>query len=222
MYVGCVCWFGGFIGASFAKEFWQIFLSQGLLVGIATGLVWLPAAPIIAQWFSSKRSLAQGIGSSGSGVIGVIFSVATTPMIDNLSLGWALRIIGICSGGMLLLATVLIKDRNTTIKPDIHPFDTKLLNRKGILLLIGYTFFTVLGYIVMIYSMSPFALSLGLSQYQAGNITAFVNVGTAIGRPFVGVLSDKVGRITVACSITFLNFIICFAWWIPITTYAAL
>ena len=191
-------------------------------MGIATGLVWLPAAPITAQWFSSKRSLAQGIGSSGSGVIGVIFSVATTPMIDNLSLGWALRIIGICSGGMLLLATILIKDRNTTIKPEIHPFDTRLLSRKGIILLIGYTFFTVLGYIVMIYSLSPFALSLGLSQYQAGNVTAFVNVGTAIGRPFVGVLSDKFGRITVACSITFFNFIICFAWWIPITTYAAL
>lgn len=199
----------------------------------------LPAAPIIAQWFSTKRSLAQGIGSCGSGVVGVIFSVATTPMIDNLSLGWALRIIGLCSGGMLLLATVLIKDRNTTIKPDIRPFDTSLLNRKGIVLLIGYTFFTVLGYITMIYSLSPFALSLGLSQTKAGNITAFINVGTAIARPFVGVLSDRLGkihscvaattfhssltgRITVACVITFFNFIICFAWWIPITTYAEL
>lgn len=40
MYVGCVLWLGGFISASFAKEFWQVFLSQGLLVGIATGLVW--------------------------------------------------------------------------------------------------------------------------------------------------------------------------------------
>ena len=47
MYAGCILWCGGFVAASFAvgNEYWQLFLSQGLLVGIAGGLVWLPAAP---------------------------------------------------------------------------------------------------------------------------------------------------------------------------------
>ena len=61
-----VLWLLGWIGASFASEsvttleinmalltkhrFWHLFLSQGLLIGIAGGVTWLPAAPVLAQW----------------------------------------------------------------------------------------------------------------------------------------------------------------------------
>ena len=89
--------------------------------------------------FTTKRSLAQGIASSGSGIIGVVYSVSTVPMIERISLGWALRITGITSTAMLLIASLLMKDRYTSIRPDIHPFDTRLLKRKGVLLLCGYT-----------------------------------------------------------------------------------
>lgn len=181
-----ILWCLGFVAASFSTKFWHLFLSQGLLIGIAGGLIWLPSAPIIAQWyvhmghrglrltyscrFTTKRSLAQGIASSGSGIVGVIFSVATTPMIERLSLAWALRITGLTSFIMLLIASVLMKDRYSSIRPNIHPCDTRLLKRKGVQLLVGYTFFSMLGYIVSIYSLSSFAISIGLSQEQGGEL----------------------------------------------------
>jgi hypothetical protein len=98
--------------------------------------------------FLRKRSLAQGIASSGSGIVGVIYAVATIPMIENLGLPWALRITGtflpgvnraktdhvagITSFVMLFLSTVAIRDRNTHIKPIIKPFDMDLLRQTNV------------------------------------------------------------------------------------------
>jgi MFS family permease len=74
----------------------------------------------------------------------------------------------------------------------------------------------------VIYSFSAFAVSLGYTQTQGGNVIAIVNVGTALGRPLIGVISDYLGRITTACAITAVNALLAFAFWIPVTTYAPL
>lgn len=79
-----------------------------------------------------------------------------------------------------------------------------------------------LGYMTVIYSFSTFAISLGYSQTQGGNLIAILNVGTALGRPLIGVTSDHLGRITTATAITGLNSLLAFAFWIPVTTYAPL
>jgi hypothetical protein len=36
--------------ANVVSRFWQLLLSQGLLIGIGGGITWLPAAPVLAQW----------------------------------------------------------------------------------------------------------------------------------------------------------------------------
>jgi predicted MFS family arabinose efflux permease len=142
--------------------------------------------------------------------------------MDFGRLAWALRITGISSFVMLVTASILMKDRNSSVRPDIHPCNLRLLRQKGVVLLVGYTFFAILGYIVSIYSLGAFALSIGLTQHQAGNAIALLNTGTALGRPFMGVLSDRLGRITVAGTVTASNSILALAFWIPINSYAAL
>ena len=222
MYCGCFLFAGGFVAASFAVEFWQLVLSQGVLVGLGTGFVWLPATPLLPQWFNRNRSLAQGIAAAGSGIGGIIWSFSIVPMIQNLSLAWSLRITGMVCFVVLLVASFLIRDRNEKIRPNIKAIDMDLLKRYNVWLLVGYTFFAILGYIVFIYTLSAFALSLGLTQSQAGIITGMLNVGTAIGRPFVGVISDHYGRITTAAALTASNSLMAFAIWIPTNSYGLL
>jgi MFS family permease len=222
MYWGSIMFSGGFIAASFATEFWHLVLSQGLLVGLGTGFVWQPATPVLPQWFNKNRSLAQGIAAAGSGLVGVIFSAATTPMIDSLSLAWSLRITGIISLGALLVASVLIRDRNTAVRPRIKIFDGHLLKQYRVWLLMGYSFFNILGYIVTIYSLSAFAISIGLTQSQGGIVTTILNLGTAVGRPFVGILSDRFGRMTVVAALTTVNVVFVYAVWIPCDSFGLL
>lgn len=84
---------GGFIAASFAKQIWQLYISQGLLVGLGVGCIFIPAIAVLPQWFLKRRSLAQGLASCGSGFGGLAFSLGTSAMIEQLSLAWALRIV---------------------------------------------------------------------------------------------------------------------------------
>lgn len=74
----------------------------------------------------------------------------------------------------------------------------------------------------MLENTLTWTVSLGYSQTQGGNIVAILNAGTALGRPLIGVVSDRIGRITTACILTAANVVLAFAFWIPTTTYPPL
>ncbi|KAK5950187.1 hypothetical protein OHC33_008902 [Knufia fluminis] len=222
MFSGCVIWAVGWITASFATTLWQLILSQGICVGVGLGVIWQPSTGVISQWFQKKRSMAQGFTSAGSGVIGIIYSVSTTHMIQRLSLEWSLRITGITSFVCLCCATGLIRDRNKIVRPTIHPFDVEILRRYQVWMVLGWSVFSLLGYMVLLYSLGNYGRTLGLDQTQAGVVITMVNLGTAIGRMFVGVVSDRLGRVTVSGSCAGLSGILCFAWWINARDYGSL
>ena len=219
MFAGVLALAGGFIAASFASEAWHLYLTQGVLVGIGVGFIYIPSIAILSQWFSKKRSLANGITSAGSGIGGVIFSLTTGTVIENISLAWSLRITGIIAFVMTFTAVVLTRDRNKVIQPAQHPFDTKLLSQTDVWLLLAWAFISMLGYITLLYSLPDFALSIGLSRGQATDTITVLNLGTAVGRPFIGYLSDRCGRIKVPAFLTLACGMLCFAVWLPATSF---
>ena len=77
----------------------------------------------------------------------------------------------------------------------------------------------MLGYITLLYSLPDFILSTGLSRNRATQISAILNVGTAVGRPWIGVASDHFGRFEVASGLRLLCGLCCFAIWIPATSF---
>ncbi|KUJ12631.1 MFS general substrate transporter [Mollisia scopiformis] len=209
----------GFVTASYASKIWHLYLSQGLLIGLGLGFIFVPSTPILSQWFSKKRSLAIGISSAGSGVGGLLFSFGIQAMIDSISLAWSFRITAIVCGVMNLLAVALIRNRNAAVKPPQLGFDTKLLLRYDVLLMLGWGFLSMLGYITLLYSLPNFSESIGLNKNQAAAISAYLNLGVAIGRPMIGLTSDRLGRIEVAGFMTFFCGVTCFAIWIPAKVY---
>jgi hypothetical protein len=219
MYPGTLMIGGGFVAASFASSIWQLYLSQGILVGLGVGFLYIPGINILSQWFSAKRTLANGISAAGSGIGGLSFSFAAGAMIRNLSLAWSLRITGMTAFSCNLAAAIFVKDRNAQVQPKQRPFDVNLLRRKEVAFLLAWAFLSMLGYITLLFSMSDFALSIGLSRNQATQVTAFLNMGTALIRPFIGVAGDRFGRFEVASGLTFATGLLCFAVWIPATSF---
>ena len=219
MLIGVFIQTTGFITASFAIRVWQLYLTQGVLVGLGVGFTYIPSIAILSQWFSGRRSLANGISAAGSGIGGLLFSFVVRAAISNISLAWSLRITGLVSGFMNILATVAIRSRNHIIQPKQHPFDTDLLRRYDVILVLAWAFVSMLGYITLLFSMSSFASSIGLDNSQSATVTALLNLGTALGRPFIGIISDYCGRIESAGFITLLCAISVFAIWIPATSY---
>ncbi|KAL8708139.1 MAG: hypothetical protein Q9220_006900 [cf. Caloplaca sp. 1 TL-2023] len=219
MFVGVCSLSAGFVTASFATETWQLYISQGVMVGIGVGFLYIPSIAILSQWFQKRRSLANGITGAGSGIGGILFSLSAAAMIERISLPWALRITGIIVFVMNALATALIKDRNRTIQPQQHPFDTMLLRRCDVWLVLCWVFISMLGYITLLYSLPDFALSIGLSDAQATDVVTLMNVGMAVGRPFIGSLSDRFGRILVPAILTFVCGLASFAIWLPASSF---
>lgn len=219
MYIGMVLQCFGFISASFAHRIWQLHISQGVLIGVGIGFLYIPALPILSQWFVQRRSLANGISAAGSGVGGATFTWGTEAIIQRWGISWALRITGLVALVAQFIAISLIRDRNRVIQPTQLGFDTKLLRRYEVVLLLAWTFTGMFGYVVLLFSLSDFALSIGLSRSQATDIIGLLNVGTAVGRPFIGILSDRWSRIDTAGALTLLCGLSCFAFWLPATSY---
>jgi MFS family permease len=222
MLTGCVLLSGGFIAASFARSIGELYVTQGVMVGLGVGFAYIPCIAIISQWFEKKRSLANGISAAGSGIGGLVYSFLTEAVISRMSVVWDLRLTAIISGIVLMLASLLIRTRNKAIQPTQRGFDIQLLRRTDSLLLLAWAFIISLGYMMLLFSLPDFALSIGLSSQQASVVNAILNLGTAIGRPLIGLASDRFGRIETAGSFTCVVGLLCFALWIPATSYGLL
>ena len=219
MLIGTAVLSGGFIAASFATSIVHLYITQGAMVGLGVGFIYIPSIAVLSQWFHRRRSLANGISTTGSGIGGLIFSLATGPMIQNVGYKWSLRIIGILTFVANLLAATFIRDRNAAVRPSQLAFDVKLLRRHDVLLLLSWAFISMLGYMVLLFSLSDFAISIGFSRTQADQLIAFLDLGTAVGRPWVGVASDRFGRIEVAGGLTLLCGVLVLAMWVPSSSF---
>jgi MFS family permease len=219
---GVTCLGGGFIAASFAKEVWQLFLTQGLLVGIGCGLIYVPTLPIVSQWFGKRRALANGITSAGSGVGGLAMSFAIQAIIENLGIAWALRITGLVIFAVNFPATMILRTRDGYVMPNRKMFDLVLFRRYDVFLVLAWAFIMMFGFITLTYSLSAYGRAIGLSASRASYQTAFMNLGIAFGRPLTGFLSDRHGRIEVPAILTFSTGVLCFAWWIPAKSFGSL
>lgn len=220
--IGIVLQTAALLGASFATIIWHLFLSQGVCFGLGMGLIFNATVGLIPQWFDRRRSFANSIGTAGSGMGGLIYSLATQAMIESLGLGWAFRILAICSCSVICVAALLIRDRNIAVGAIYNAFDLRLLKRPQFLLTLAWASFSMIGYVNLLFSLPNYAVSIGLTASQASVVGAILNLGQGIGRPLIGYFSDSLGRINMCLFCTLACGVLCFALWIPAETYALL
>lgn len=203
------------IGASFAHSKWQIILAQGVCFGWGMGFLFVGSVGIPAQWFTKKRSIANSVAAAGSGFGGLMYSLVTQRIIDTMGLPWAFRILGICTFAVNLTASNLLRDRNQQTGSRHKAIDTKILKRPEFLLVQGWSWFSMFGYTILLFSLPAYARTIGLSAQQGSILGAVLNLGQMVGRPFIGLSSDRWGRLNLATFLSLLCGIVCFAFWIP-------
>ncbi|KAH7095505.1 major facilitator superfamily domain-containing protein [Paraphoma chrysanthemicola] len=211
--IGVVLETVSFIGASFASKIWHLFLTQGLCFGWGMGFLFVGSVGIAAQWFTTHRSLANGISAAGSGIGGLIYSLAAQAMIRNIGLPWAFRILGIIAFVVNTSCSLLIKDRNKQIGSSQLSFDYRLFKKLEFVGLMAFGFLSMLGYVVLLFSLPNYARTVGLSSKQGSIIGALLNLGQALGRPPIGYFSDSFGRLNMASTMTFLCGVFCLLIW---------
>ena len=211
-----------FIAASFASEIWHLFLSQGICFGWGMGFQFVGSVVIAPQWFTTRRSLANGIAAAGSGLGGLTYSLAAQAMIKSIGLPWAFRTLGIIAFVVNTTCSLLIKDRNKQIGSSQLSFDYRLFKRPQFLGLLAFGFLSMLGYVVLLFSLPNYARRVGMTASQGSIIGAVFNLGQALGRPPIGYFSDSLGRLNMASSMTALCGVFCLLIWIFAKSFGVL
>lgn len=126
----------GAFAASFATQYWQLLLSQGLCCGLGNGCLVTPAVSVISTYFERRRSLAIGIINCGGATGGVIFPAMARQLIPSVGFSWTMRAIGFVQLVSLLCACLGLRSR-------LPP--RKISNRLGLTKFQGldFTIFTI-------------------------------------------------------------------------------
>lgn len=210
------------VGASFVHQMWHLFLTQGVCFGWGIGFLFVGSAGIVPQWFLKRRGVASGIAAGGSGIGGLIYNLVAHSIIDHHGLAWTFRILAMVQFVVNFVCAILMRDRNKLIGTRNLAFHYPLFKRPEFLLFLAWGVFSILGYVVLLFSLPDYADSVGLTAKQGAVIGALLSLGQGLGRPLVGYFSDAVGHINMTASMTFLTGLLCFVVWLFAKEYGVL
>jgi hypothetical protein len=145
----------------------------------------------------------------------MIYSLAAGRAIQTIGLPWTFRMLAICCFCVNIVACNLLRDRNKETGTRHRAFDIAILRRPEFLLVLAWGYFSMLGYVVVVFSMPAYATQIGLDASQAYILNAIVNLGQMVGRPVIGLTSDRYGRINLAGVYSFLAGICILCFWLP-------
>lgn len=101
----------GIFATSFCTSYWQLFLAQGVCMGIGNGCLFCPAMATLSTYFSSKRGLALGLAACGSSTGGLVFPAMARQLLPTAGFGWTIRAIGFVQLATLIVANLCLKTR---------------------------------------------------------------------------------------------------------------
>lgn len=191
---------------------WQVFLSQGLCLGIANGLQFCPSMALVSTYFVRRRAFALGFTAMGSCTGGVIFPIIVQQCLPRLGFPWTIRIIGFI---MLFTNIITITLFRTRLPPrKTGPLvDWASFRQLPFTLYCSAMFFSFWGlYFAFFYIGSYSRNVLGVSYQQSINLLLVqVSMGF-IFRLLPSYYADKIGSLNVLIPFAFLCGIMMFAW----------
>ncbi|VUZ40663.1 unnamed protein product [Hymenolepis diminuta] len=85
VWVGSLVSFGSVLIASFVYDVYSFIILYGVITGISYGLIYLPAATIVTQWFAKRRATATGISVCGSSIGSAVYSIFVPRLVKLYS-----------------------------------------------------------------------------------------------------------------------------------------
>ncbi|EIM80934.1 MFS general substrate transporter [Stereum hirsutum FP-91666 SS1] len=208
MISGTVLYSFSFFMLSLAKphNYYQVFLSQAIGMGLGMGLVIIPAVSIPLHYFRRRRLLAMGFIFAGSSLGGVIFPIMLNKLINGRAgFAWGIRAAAFLSLGLLIIANLIMKPR-LPLKKDRSP-DT-VVPLKSILTDVAYlisvfgAFLIFWGLFFPFFYLQLFSVLHGVDEKLAFYSLTVLNASTIFGRTIPNFASDKFGPLNVAIPMT--------------------
>ncbi|KAG9226672.1 hypothetical protein CCMSSC00406_0006103 [Pleurotus cornucopiae] len=189
------------LSLSHQDQYYQVFLTHGLLGGVACGVMYIPSIP--SHYFHRKRALTMGIVSAGASAGAVIHPIMLNRLFHG-SFGFhnGVRASAGMNLGLLLLANVLMK-------PRLPPKKTASIHVKAFIRDIPYVFVVFSGFLCMTAMFIPiFFLQLkvvkgGMNRTFAFYSISIMNGASVVGRLIPGFFVQRFGVINLMVVNTF-------------------
>lgn len=108
---GAVVQIIGLFMTSLCTKYWQVFLAQGICVGLGNGLVFIPSLTICSTYFLENRALALGVAASGSATGGFVYPAIAESLLPTVGFGWTVRVMGLVMAVTMVLCAMFLKPR---------------------------------------------------------------------------------------------------------------
>ncbi|OCK82669.1 putative MFS monocarboxylate transporter [Lepidopterella palustris CBS 459.81] len=229
--------------ASFGQELWHFLLTQGVMVGLATCMIYIPAVTVAPGWFDTRRGLAMGISSSGTGIGGVLWAPVLRSLNASIGFRNTLRLTGVVGFLLISAAAFALKwdpesERHNQVEytpapPRSSPrrlFSLLCWSRLNIPLVnwriansrlffaeaLGATM-QAAAYYTPVYFFSAYARTLGYSATSGANFIAASNAASAGGKVVLGYVADRLGRLNTLLVCTLISAAAALGLWFPST-----
>jgi MFS family permease len=208
---GVLCMSLGLGLASLCTRVWQLLLTQGLLYGIGSSLLYFPILSVAPEYFTAHRGSAMGFILSGSGIGGLVFSPTIRTLISSIGPRWTLRALAFLVLVISLPIAVTAAPSRFVGRRPTH-IDIKLATKPSFLLSVGAGFLQAGGNGLPLTFLAEYSVVLGYSAGFGATLLAVSNGVNSVSRVMTGFAGDRFGRqntlilTVVLCVVSVLGF----------------
>lgn len=203
---------------SLCSEYYQILLAQGILAGLGNGLLYIPGLALVGRAFKKRRALAMGITTCGAPVGGIIYTLTFERLINYMSFGWTVRVMGFIMLASYCVAFPLVLWKAGNVGDISSGQARKLFDKSAFKDLPFWTYTTsnfliFCGYMVPFYYMASYGqIELGMDRSDANYVIIYAQAASIIGRLGAAFAAARVGVMIpwITCAIS--SGIFCIAW----------
>jgi MFS family permease len=183
----------GLIAGSRANAIWQLYATQGFVVGLGISALYPPALGAVARAYQTRRrAFATGIAVSGTGVGTFVYAPVARRLID--AVGWrdAMALLGVGGFVLLLASAVAIRGRSgaehagMSLGPAVrsHPF--RVMWTSGVA--VSFAFLIPAAHMV------PYARDAGVAALPAAFLLSALGASGTLGRFALGGVAERIGH----------------------------
>lgn len=200
-----------FVSSQLSGNIFVLYLSYGLLGGLAIGFAYNTVIGVVTAWFPDKRGMASGLLLMGFGLNSILIGKIADTTIKTASIGWRTTFIGIAviTAVIFIISAFIIKEppkgmvfpvpkaQKKNVKTDFEPMDIPAVKMIGRL-----SFWKLFIFFILLASVGSASISFakdividaGGADAFAATMVGIISIANGFGRLVSGWLFDTIGR----------------------------
>ncbi|KAI0072189.1 MFS general substrate transporter [Panus rudis PR-1116 ss-1] len=176
-------------------KYYQLFLSQGVGMGIGAGMLYMPATAVQARHWTKRRPLAMGIVSSGSSAGGIVYPIMLNQLLHNghTSFAWAVRASGFLTLGILVLACLLMFPGKPRPRQELPSLKTLFTDVPYVLTSSQVRVTNIRNGNFVDFYLQLYSILHGVDSTLAFYTLAIMNGASVFGRTLPNLLAQRIG-----------------------------